>query len=61
MLEGHPEPEDWDCVYFNNEIHFGQGAQYELCIIRKPREQYCIDCIQYKEESKSKDEKRFYC
>lgn len=61
MLERHPEPEDWDRVCFSDEVHFGWGAQHQLRIIRKPGERYCIDCIQYREEPKPKDEKRFHC
>ena len=63
MLQRHPEPEDWDRVRFSDEVHFGWGAQRQLCIIRKPGERYCINCIQDKEEptDKAKDEKRFHC
>ena len=61
MLERHPEPEDWDRVRFSDEVDFGWGAQHQLRIIRKPGQRYCIDCIQHREKSKPKDEKRFQC
>lgn len=45
ILERHSEPEDWDCKHFSDELHFGCGSQHQLQILRKPKEQYCIDCI----------------
>ena len=61
MLERYPEPEDWDRVRFSDEVHFGWGPQHQLRIIRKPKERYCVDCIQHSDAPKSKDEKRFHC
>lgn len=45
VLERYPKPEDWDCVRFSDEVHFGWGPQHQLRIIRKPGEQYCVNCI----------------
>ena len=61
MLERHSESGDRDHIRFSDEVHFEWGAKHQLHIIRKPGQQYCIDCIQHREEPKSKDERRFHC
>ncbi len=61
MLEKYPKPEDWDRVRFSDEVHFGWGPRGKLRIIRKPGQRYCADCIQYKDNPDTKDEKRFHC
>ena len=50
MKERYPRSEDWYCVRFSDEIHFGYGPQGKLCIICKLDEQYCPDCIQEDKE-----------
>lgn len=61
MLVRYPDPEDWDCVRFSDEVQFCWGPQHHLRIIRKPGQHYRVDCIQHSDASKPKDEKRFYC
>ena len=61
MLARYPNPEDWDRVRFSDEVHFGWGPQHHLRIIRKPGQRYCVNCIQYSDAPKPKDEKRFHC
>ena len=61
MLENFPEPEDWDRVRWNDEVHFRWGAQRQLHTIRKLGERYCVYCVQHREEPKAKGEKRFHC
>lgn len=36
MKEKYQKPEDWYCMRFNNEVHFGYGLQGKLYIICKP-------------------------
>ncbi|KAF1938862.1 hypothetical protein EJ02DRAFT_498537 [Clathrospora elynae] len=50
-----PEPKDWHDVRFSDEVHCCVGPQGKLCIIRKPRERYCLDCIQ---EQLNQDDER---
>lgn len=51
MLARYPHPKDSDHIRFSDEIRR---------IIRKPRERYCIDCIQHSNPPKPIDEKRFH-
>ena len=54
---------DWKKVRFSDEVHFGRGPQRKLCIIRKPGQRTCDDCIQeqHQPEEKDKKQKRYYC
>ena len=61
MLEQYPDPIDWENIQFSNEVHFGWGPKHKLCIIQKPRQRYCIDCIQGQDSPRPKDEKRMHC
>ena len=61
MLARYPHPEDWDRVRFSDEVRFGWGLQYELRIVRKPGERYCVQRIQHSDALKLKDEKHFHC
>ena len=61
MLARYPNSKDLDRIRFSDEVHFGWGPQHQLCIICKPGECYCVDCIQHSDGPKPKDEKRFHC
>ncbi len=61
MLARYSNPEDWNRVRLNNEVHFGLEPKNHLCIICKPGQRYCVNCIQYSDATKPKDEKRFHC
>ena len=61
MLEKYPNSEDWKCVRFSDEVHFGWGSQEKVYIICKPGQRYCIDCLHEENQLKEKDQKRFHC
>jgi hypothetical protein len=46
MKEKYPEPAQWRCVCFSNEVHWSVGPEGKVRIIRKPRE-HCANCIQH--------------
>ena len=39
------KPEDWHCVCFIDEVHFGYGPERQLRIIWRPSTRYYHDCI----------------
>jgi hypothetical protein len=45
-LQNRPKSADWHNVRFSDEVHCCVGLQGKLCIIQKPGERYCSDCIQ---------------
>jgi hypothetical protein len=47
MLRKYPEPEQWRCVWFSDEVHWSVGPEGKVRIIRKPGERYCANCIQH--------------
>lgn len=57
----YPRSEDWYCVRFSDKIYFGYDPQGKLYIIRKPSEQYCLNCIQEDKKPNKKDKKRYHC
>ena len=61
MLRKYPEPKDWDCVRFNDEVHFGYGPESKLHIIQKPKTCYCQDCLQYSDFFLEKNRKQKHC
>ncbi|KAF2629187.1 hypothetical protein BU25DRAFT_465246 [Macroventuria anomochaeta] len=56
-LKERPQPDDWKSVRFSDEVHWRVGPQGKMCIIRKPGERYCSDCIQ--EQLNRNDEKQW--
>ena len=60
MLHHYPEPEDWDCVRFSDEVHFGWGPQEKLHIIQKTGDRYKTDCLYEASEPRENDMKRFH-
>lgn len=61
MLERYPKPEDWEHVWFSDEVHFGNGPQGQLHIIQKPGMRTCQNCIQEADAPDEKDKKRRHC
>ncbi len=61
MLRKYLRAKDQYCVRFSNKVHFGQGLQGKLRIIRWPRERYCPNCLQEGDQLEEKDKKRFHC
>jgi hypothetical protein len=55
MLQLRPNPDDWKCIRFSDEVHFGLGPQRKLRIIRRPGKRYCADCIQERGQPDEKD------
>ena len=53
--------EDCKLVRFSDEVHFGQGPQRQLPIIRRPGERYCFDCMQEGKETPESVQKRYHC
>jgi hypothetical protein len=58
MKARYPHQDDWKRVRFSDETYIGLGPQGQLYIIRKPRERYCIDCIQHADEPAEQDKKK---
>lgn len=46
-LDQRPQPQDWKCVRFSDEVHFGRGPQGKIHIIRKLGTRTCGDCLQH--------------
>jgi hypothetical protein len=47
MLQKYPDPENWRCVRFSDEVHWSVGPEGKVQVIRKPGEQLCADCVQH--------------
>lgn len=60
-LQIRPDSESYENIRYSDEMHAGWGPQYQMHLIRRPGERYCIDCIQYTDEPAEKDRKRQHC
>lgn len=45
MYKKYPKLEDWHCICFSNEVHFGYELKKQLQIIWCPSTRYYYDCI----------------
>ena len=61
MLNKYLKNENWNRVRFNDEIHFFKKSKKKLRIIRKSDTRYKWNCIQHRDSSAAKNEKRMHC
>lgn len=61
MLGKYLEPQDWDCIYFNNEFHFLWGAQHQLQIFQSSDSNIALNIRNTKRDQSQKIRKKFYC
>lgn len=59
MKAKYPLKEDWRHVRFSDEIHFGNGPEDQLRIIRKPGTRYRHDNLQYRSPRPKLDRNSF--
>ena len=61
MLNKYSHKKNWRRVQYSDEIHFGYELEGKLRITRQSGTRYRWDCIQHRDPSAEKDQKKLHC